>query len=195
MTETPLADPWHTYAQGFEALKEEAHVLVNSLDEAAFNWRHDPESWSVAECLDHLNTAGTLMLPKLDKALEKGRNKDLVGQPPFNYGWLGRWWISIMQPSSRRRFKVPRVFEPSSSDLECREVLSTFLYLQDQLIARVEASKGLDLRSVKAASAAFSLLRLPIGAWFESTIAHEQRHLAQARRVMQRTDFPMYEDE
>jgi hypothetical protein len=100
-----------------------------------------------------------------------------------------------MQPSSRRRFKVPRVFEPSSSDLECREVLSTFLYLQDQLIARVEASKGLDLRSVKAASAAFSLLRLPIGAWFESTIAHEQRHLAQARRVMQRTDFPMYEDE
>ncbi|HMB93956.1 MAG TPA: DinB family protein [Rhodothermales bacterium] len=189
-----LADPWKTYVQGFEALKEEASVLVDGLDEAAFNWRHDPESWSVGECLDHLNTLGTLSLPKWDEALKKGKGNNQTGTPPFDYGFLGRWWISAMQPSSRRRFKTPKVFEPSSSELDCQQVISTFLDLQDQFIKRVEASRGLDLRRVKAPSAAFSLLRLPLGAWFESTIAHEERHLAQARRVMHHVEFPMPED-
>lgn len=189
-----LADPWKTYVQGYEALKEEAIVLVNGLDETAFNWRHDPESWSVGECLDHLNTLGALMLPKWDEALKKGKANDLIGHPPFDYGFLGRWWINTMQPSTRRRFKTPKVFQPSTSDLRCDDVLATFLDLQDQFIKRVEASRGLDLRRVKAPSAAFSLLRLPLGAWFESTIAHEERHLAQARRVMHHVGFPMPED-
>jgi hypothetical protein len=188
--ENTLADPWKTYVQGYEALKEEAIVLVDGLDETAFNWRHDPESWSVGECLDHLNTLGVLMLPRWDEALKKGKANDLVGQPPFDYGFLGRWWINTMQPSSRRRFKTPKAFQPSSSDLHCDDVLATFLDLQDQFIKRVEASHGLDLRRVKASSAAISLLRLPLGAWFESTIAHEERHLAQARRVIQHLDFP-----
>ena len=188
-----LADPWKTYVQGYEALKEEAIVLVDGLDENAFNWRHDPESWSVGECLDHLNTLGTLMLPRWDEALKKGKANDLVGHPPFDYGFLGRWWINTMQPSSRRRFKTPKVFQPSSSGLRCDDVLATFLDLQDQFIKRVETSRGLDLRRVKAPSAAFSLLRLPLGAWFESTIAHEERHLAQARRVMHHVGFPMPE--
>lgn len=129
--ENTLADPWKTYVQGYEALKEEAIVLVDSLDVTAFNWRHDPESWSVGEYLDPLNTLGALMLSRWDEALKKGKANKLTGTPPFDYGFLGRWWINAMQPSSRRRFKTFKVFEPSSSDLQCSEVLSTFLDLQD----------------------------------------------------------------
>ncbi|MFQ5568672.1 MAG: DinB family protein [Rhodothermales bacterium] len=186
----PRSSQLRDYARRFEAVKGEARTLVAGLDEAAFNWRHDPEHWSVAECLDHLNTAGRLLLPKLDEAIRRGRARKMERDGPFDYGWLGRWWIEAMQPSSRRRFKVPKAFEPSSSSLAKEEVLATFLALQDSLVQRVHEADGLDLRRVKAPSAAFPLIRLPLGVWFESTAAHERRHLAQARRVMAHIDFP-----
>ncbi len=188
--EAPQSPQLKDYLQQFEALKQEARVLVNGLSEEAFNWRPDPERWSVGECLDHLNTTGRLLLPRLDAAIEQARARGLTGTGPFDYGWLGRWWIKQMQPSSRRRFKVPRVFEPSASTLDRDPVLAAFLTLQDELAARARAADGLDLRRVKAPSAAFSLLRLPLGAWLESTVAHERRHLGQARRIVAHAGFP-----
>jgi hypothetical protein len=179
------------YQEQFEALKEEARVLVRFLDEEAFNWRPAPDRWSVAECLDHLNRAGRLLLPKLDDAIAQGRAGGLTGEGPFDYGWLGRWWIRSMQPVSRRRLRHPRAFAPSASRHLVEDVLRTFLTLQDDFIERIYAANGLDLRRIKAPSAAFSMLRLPIGAWFESTVAHEERHLAQARRVMAHPAFPL----
>ncbi len=186
----PQSAQLREYVQQFEALKQEAGVLVNGLSAEAFNWRYHPESWSVGECLDHLNTTGALLLPRLDAAIARARARHVAGEGPFDYGRLGRWWIRQMQPSSRRRFKVPRAFEPSSSTLDRDAVLAAFLKLQDDLAARAAAADGLDLRRVKASSAAFPLLRLPLGAWLESTVAHEQRHLGQARRVKARADFP-----
>ena len=156
----------------------------------AFNWRPAPDRWSVAECLDHLNTAGTLLVPRLEKAIEHGHRNETTAEGPIEYGWLGRWWISAMQPASRRRFKSPKLFRPSSSDLVKEDVLATFLALQDDFIRLVRASEGLDLQRLKAASAALPVLRLSVGVWFESTAAHEERHLAQARRVTAQAGFP-----
>lgn len=177
----------------FEALKEEARVLVNGMSSEAFNWQPEPGRWSVGECMDHLNTLGSLMLPKLDAAIAQGHAKGLTGDGSFTYGWLGRWWIRTLQPSSRRRIKTPRIFEPSASMLDKETVLAAFLTLQNDLIKRLHAADGLDLRRVKAPSAAYAWLRLPIGVWFESTAAHEERHLAQARRVVAHPQFPYYE--
>ncbi len=178
------------YARQFDAIKQQARVLVNGMSDEAFNWRPDPERWSVGECLDHLCRTGSLLLPKLDAAVASGRSRDLTGEGPFDYGWLGTWWIQQMQPASRRTFKSPRPFAPSSSALEKEAVVEAFVALQDQLLERLHAADGLDLRRIKAASAALSVFRLSLGAWFESTVAHEQRHLAQARRVVAHAGFP-----
>lgn len=188
--EPPRDEQLQDYARQFEALKEEAQVLVKGMGDEAFNWRPAPDRWSVGECLDHVNVTGRLLVPKLDDAIAQGRERGLTAEGPFDYGWLGSWWIKQMQPSARRHFTSPRVFEPSSSTLDKDEVVQAFIILQDDLIARLHAADGLDLRRIKAPSAAFSLLRLSLGAWFESTVAHEKRHLAQARRVVAGVGFP-----
>lgn len=186
---TPESPQLQAYKQQFEALKAEAQTLVAGLDEDAFNWKPAPDSWSVGECLDHLNVTGTLLLPNLDTAIERGRARNKTGDGPFTYGWVGRWWIDTNKPSGRRA-KTPNVFVPSSSTLHKQETLEAFLALQDALIQRIRAADGLDLRRVKAPSAAIPLLRFSIGVWFESTLAHERRHLAQAQRVIAHADFP-----
>ena len=81
----------HEYVMQFEALKQEARVLVNGMSHEAFNWRPEPDRWSVGECLDHLNTLGTLLLPNLEDAIGRGRVKGMTQEGPVEYGWLGRW--------------------------------------------------------------------------------------------------------
>ncbi|MDX1546753.1 MAG: DinB family protein [Rhodothermales bacterium] len=186
----PASPELCAYQTQFEALKQEARVLVNGMEADAFNWRPAPDRWSVGECLDHLNRTGALMVPRLERAIARGRSKGLTAEGPFTYGWLGRWWIRAMQPASRRKMTTPKVFRPSASALEPAPVVAAFEALQDDLMALVRAADGLDLRRVKAASAALPVLRLSLGVWFASTAAHEERHLAQARRVMAHAGFP-----
>lgn len=178
--------------QQLEALRQEACVLCHGLDGAAFNWQPAPERWSVGQCLDHLNHAGALLLPRLDEAIARGRAAGVYAEGPTRYGWLGRWWVRAMHPTCRRRFRAPAAYLPAAEPLDPDDVLATFLDVQDALAARLEAADGLDLARLKVRSPAYAWMRLPLGVWFESTLAHEERHLAQARQVMAQPGFPRF---
>lgn len=186
----PQAPQLQSCYRQFETLKQEAKALINGMDDDAFNWRPAPERWSVGECLDHLNIVGSMLVEKVKPAIEQARAQQRFAEGPFEYGWLGERFVSAMQPSARRTFTAPKKFVPSSSSLSKTEVLERFMDLQDTLKVCVCAADGLDLQRIKVRSAAFPLLRLPLGAWFEGTAAHEERHLVQARLVIQHADFP-----
>ena len=47
----------------FAAVKADSSELVNGLKESQFNWRPNPQSWSMAECLLHLNMVGDRLRP------------------------------------------------------------------------------------------------------------------------------------
>jgi hypothetical protein len=66
------------------------------------------------------------------------------------------------------------------------------LRAQRELQAALESAEGLALDKIKAGSAAKGAgwLQLNVAAWFAATLAHERRHVAQARRVMQAAGFP-----
>ena len=90
-----------------------------------------------------------------------------------------------MKPSSGWTFTAPSVFEPDAPNtLYPGEVIDEFLALQDQLSTCVVDAEGLHLRRLRLPSPAVPLLRISLGAWFEATLAHERRHLKQARRIL-----------
>ena len=41
----------------FDAVERDARALAANLGEALGGWRAAPDTWSVAECLDHVATA------------------------------------------------------------------------------------------------------------------------------------------
>lgn len=180
MPETPEL---RTYLQLYRAIQAEAQELVAGLTEAQFNGRVAPGTWSVGECLEHLNVAGYLLLPGLDKGIRRGRARKQFARGPFRYGPVSRWFIRAMRPTGRR-MSSPKVFAPGSA-LARDEVVDRFMALQEALMERVRAADGLDLKRIIVPSAVTPLLRISLGAWFESTAIHEQRHLAQARRVLE----------
>ena len=175
----------------FSEAKETARALAGGLTDEQFNWRPEPGRWSIAECLDHLNTTGSKLLPGMDAAIERARERERTGSGPFRYGWLSRWFIraNAPLPADGKGMKTPKLYKPTADQLVGR-VLPAFVELQDQLIERLRAANGLDLARVKVASPVTKLLRISLGAWFAATAAHQERHLEQARRVREHPGFP-----
>jgi hypothetical protein len=174
-----------SYRSGFIDLKEEATALIDDADADVLSARPDPETWSAVQCIDHLNTAGWLLLRSVEDAVQKGRAEGPYGEPPFEYGFVSRWFVHSMKPSSGWTFTAPSVFEPEAPNtLYPGETTEEFLALQDRFSECVVDAQDLDLRRLRLPSPAVPLLRISLGAWFEATLAHERRHLDQARRVL-----------
>lgn len=173
------------YRSEFLSLKEEATALATRVDEDVLRRPPDSDAWSVAQIFDHMNTAGWLLLNSLEQAIQDAREDGPYGDPPFRYGFISRWFVRSMEPSSGWTFTAPSVFEPErAGTLYPGETMEEFRALQDQFAACVVDADGLDLRRLRVSSPAVPLLRISVGAWFEATVAHERRHLKQARDVL-----------
>jgi len=72
---------------------------------------------------------------------------------------------------------------PLTATYRASELLPEFFRVRDQLGERVRQADGLDLARVRTISHVNRLLRLPLGAYFQFILAHDRRHLWQARQV------------
>jgi len=92
--------------------------------------------------------------------------------------------IGSMEPPPKWRLKTPRILiVPAGATYRATDVVPEFLSVRDQLAQRVRQADGLDLAKVRTVSPVSSLLRLPLGAYFAFIIAHDRRHVWQARQV------------
>lgn len=172
------------FLRQIDAVKAEGHAVCAGLSESQFNWRPGEGRWSIAECLVHLNVSVTCVLPAFDRALEQGRAKELTGSGPFRYGWFASWVARSMEPPPKWRMRTVKIFDvPPGAAHSLSRVLPEFVAIRDQLAERVRRADGLDLRRIKAVSPANRFFRLPLGAYFAFVIAHDRRHLWQARQV------------
>lgn len=145
-----------------------------------------PGAWSAVECLLHLNRAGTVYLPPIDRAIEDGRRRAILGEGSYRHPWFSRWFVASLDAEVRRRFKAPRLFAPAEPDAaDPTAVLREFEDLGPAIARRLEASRGLDLGRVRVISPVSPLVRLSLGMGFALFAAHERRHLAQARRALE----------
>jgi hypothetical protein len=173
----------------FTAVKAEASALVSRLQDSQFNWRPGPHSWSIGECLLHLNMVGARCIQTLEEALADARTRGMVGHGPFEYGWLGKWILANTEPPSKHKYKAPRAFTPAYGQ-PISAVLPTFRHLQEQLALQLEQASGLDLAHIKVPAPEARLLRFNLHLTFAWIAAHERRHLWQARQVRNHAAFP-----
>lgn len=177
------------YRSDLLALKDEAMTLVTGIDEDVLRRRPDPETWSAAQIFDHMNTTGWLVLNTLEDAIQRGKEEGPYGEPPFRYGFISRWFVRSMEPSSNWTFTAPSIFDPDPPEtLYPEEAVEEFRALQDQFAGCVADAEGLDLRRLRVPSPAVPLLRISLGAWFEASAAHQRRHLEQARDLLDATE-------
>ncbi|MBI2186219.1 MAG: DinB family protein [Acidobacteria bacterium] len=139
--------------------------------------------------LDHLNATARSYLPVMDEGIADAIRRGLYGAGPYTYNWIGRLSVYLVEPRVRIRLKAPRPFLPAPGRTR-QEVLAAFRAYQVQYIDRLRQANGLDLARARVSSPVARWLRIPLGSSFALMSAHERRHLAQARRVMESPHFP-----
>lgn len=175
------------------AIKRDGEAITAGLSQGQFNWRPGPERWSIADCLQHLNVGVTKAMPAFDTAIAQGRARGQTapGEEPFKYGWFSRLVAGSMEPPPRFRMKTPSMLRvPLTATYTVSELLPEFFRVRDQLAERVQQADGLDWARVRTISHVNRLLRLPLGAYFQFILAHDRRHLWQAREVRSSPGFP-----
>ena len=172
------------YHTGFREVRDEVAALADGVEDDRLRAAPGPDRWSVAEIYEHMNASGEMLLGTLETAVETGHEQERYGEPPFRYGIISRWWVRVLQPSGWDLPAPSATEPPDSGTLSPTEIIDDFCALQDRFADCVQAAEGLDLRGIRLRSPALPVLWISLGAWFEAHLAHERRHLAQARRTL-----------
>lgn len=174
----------------FDRIKGVSAQIFDMLDDKEINWRPGPGRWSVAECFEHLSITAEMLLNPLRTAIDDARRKGELKPGPYRHGLIGRFFIRSLEPGGRK-VQVPAVYAPTTGpELDAQVLRHRFLSLQDEVKDIIHCANGVDLARVKVSSPALTMLRLNAAEWFAATIAHENRHIEQARRVMLEPSFP-----
>jgi hypothetical protein len=174
------------YEQQIEKIKTEARELTQGLNESQFNWRPAPDQWSIEECLSHLTMVGQWQLRAIEEAVTRARAGGVTGSGPFHYGPIDRFIIDMTVRSAN---SAPKQFVPLHGQ-PVTAIMPTFLHVQSMFQLQMQLANGLDLARVKVATPMSRFVKLSLGAMFAQAAAHEQRHIAQARRVREKLGQP-----
>jgi len=134
--------------------------------------------WSIAQCLEHLNSYGDFYLPLLKKVVtvEASRNT-----PYYTSGWLGDYFTKAMDPrTGTKKMKAFKNHTPSGS-LDAHKVVAVFIQQLEDLHRYLDMALQADLGKRLPISIS-KLVRLKAGDVFRFLIAHNERHVQQARR-------------
>ncbi len=174
-----------------DAVVRDAWDLVNGLSPEQFNWRPAPGKWSVGDCLDHLNSVIALYLPMFTDTLAQARVAGKLGSGPFRYGWLLGKFVRSMEPPPRLKVKtVASMDVPESSRHDVAAVMERFVDLRRRFDQVIASAEGVDLRRARLTSVISRFIKMPLGQWFQFMVAHDRRHIWQAREVLKREGFP-----
>lgn len=149
-----------------------------SLDD--LNFKTSPDSWSILECLEHLNRYSRYYNPALATAIE--HNSGGAAVPEITYSWMGRKSLEVVRPQNTKKHKTVKHMNPANSDLG-RATVDEFLQHQTGLQHLLQRAANADLHKKAVPVEFFRLMKLRIGEALEFVVLHEERHIQQALRV------------
>jgi hypothetical protein len=172
-----------------EAVASDAKILFGHLNSEQINWKPAADSWSVAQCLDHLISINHEYHPVFDRILKGEYRKTFLHGMPFLPAFFGRVMIKAVSPESRRKLKAPGAARPSSSSID-PQIVDRFIAHQRETLAKMRLLENSDPAEIIITSPFVSMVVYSLLDTFRLIVAHERRHLAQAQRVMETGGFP-----
>lgn len=159
---------------------QQAHAFQKLVDEQ-LNYKNDPTSWSILECIEHLNYYGEFYLPEIDKQLKLSKHKNGSEYKP---GWLGNYFANSMKPKEKlKKMKTFKEMNPINSKLTTATI-DKFLEQQHILLDLLEKARTIHLGKTKTAISISKMIRLKLGDTLRFFTYHNERHIVQAQKVL-----------
>jgi hypothetical protein len=191
MPSEPTQPKLASLAAEFAKARQQFAALDARVTDAEWAARPEPESWSVAECVAHLNLTSAAMTQLVRAAFEEARSLAPLDDRKYKGTMLGRALAKMVGPAPvvlgfvLGKSRTPAAFVPGS-DLGRAPIVAEFRRRCDEEAALVRDAAGLQIDRV--------LLESPFvkGAKYDAYSAlwimarHELRHLDQATRALAR---------
>ena len=163
-----------------EAHLKESIESFQNLDEGLLLKPASNGGWSIAQCLEHLNTYSRYYLPAIQKGLETQRKKGTNLQ--FTSSYLGAYFTQLMEPKEKMsKMKAFKDHNPVV-ELDAYTVVAEFIEHQETLLKLLKASAATDMNTIRIPISITRLIRLKLGDVYQFLTAHNERHIVQARR-------------
>ena len=171
---------------------------LNNLSDDALNERPHAESWTVLECIEHLNRYSEFYLEEIEKRIDakmdsnKNSGKQNIEDYTFKSGFLGNYSANSMLPNQtgKKAGQINKMTtfkdkDPIHSGVN-RKVLNTFIDDQNEFIRLLEKSRNINLNKTKA-SLTIPILKFNLGDTFRFVINHQIRHFLQIENILKNT--------
>lgn len=147
----------------------------------ALQCKKTAQSWSVLECVEHLNRYGDFYIPEIGRQIAKSK---YVKSGVFRPGLLGNYFSNAMLPRQKlNKMKTFQNMNPLNSSLGIT-VLDIFVDQQQQLLRLLDQAQNTDLTRVKTSISISKWIKLRLGDTFRVVVYHNIRHIVQAENVI-----------
>lgn len=154
-----------------------------SLNERQLNWKPNAQTWSIAQNIHHLIVINETYYPVLEALHEGSYTLPFMGKMGFMVSFFGKMILGSVQPDRKRKIKTFPIWEPAQSDLP-PDLLARFAGHQEELKSRIAGAADLLGQGAVISSPANGAIVYKLETAFDIIVAHERRHLAQAREVL-----------
>lgn len=172
------------YTQFNEQLKKNSELFSNAFGKLSLeqlNTKPNPQTWSIAQNIEHLTTTNKSYYPIFEKLQSGNYLLPFTAKLGFVVSLFEKMILGSVEPERKKRMKTFPVWEPSSSNIE--QPLQDFAQSQEEIAQRLQAiwplvEKGAILSSPANRNIVY---RLPV--LLSIITNHQLRHFNQAKEV------------
>lgn len=156
-------------------------------------WKPNDKSWSIAQCLAHLNAYYRYYVPVFNERIKNSRfrtpGKYFISSPLGNATWRS---VKLGKARNVRRvLKSPKDYNPLvNKTLKTENAPQDFLKYQDKMLEVLKDSDQINIRKAKCSLSVRPIVKLRMGDAFQFIVYHNERHIEQARKVIKMKGFP-----
>ncbi len=172
--------PWH------QTIDETTRAFVahfGGLTTSQLNWKPGPDTWSIAQNIDHLIVINRTYYPVLDQLQAGTYRVPWFGKLGFIVRFMGRIILDSVKPDQQRKIKTFPIWQPSSSAIP-GDILDRFAVHQSELKDRISSVGDWIQAGAVICSPANRNIVYTLSTAFDIIVNHEQRHLEQAKRIL-----------
>ncbi len=159
-------------------LKSIENIQNESIE--VLNWKANAKSWSILECIEHLNRYGDFYIPEITNKITASKHQS---SEIFKSNWLGRYFSkSVSYTKDLKKMKTFKSMNPINSKLN-RKTITKFINQQHQIIDLLSKAAHVNLDKTKTAISISKIIKLKLGDTFRVVIYHNERHIKQAEAV------------
>lgn len=156
------------------------HFESLSYDE--LNKKPDPETWSIAQNIEHLVLINNTYFTVFSEVKSGSLKLPFYGGIRFISSFFGNLILNAVEPERKKKGKTFGIWKPSSSQVPV-EVLERFSKSQEELKQHIlDLGKEIDNDVIVYTPVSKSIV-LPLNTAIEIIVTHEMRHFNQAKEI------------